>query len=208
MNPKPDLTKIKELREKLSIPLNIAMELLNENDGDLVKCENEFHRNNINTICRIAECDEEVAEKHYRVCKYNVEKSIKKINEQLFFLTATPDEPIDKIGFILWAENESLSKYLSAGDKSLFIQTKDFEIVLDAFESEFPIPDRNNGEIQECFDPVSHNIFSNKTSRKIVDNMSKIRTSDRNTELFIRELIKWFHVRLRYADEIIIYGNL
>ena len=208
MNPKEKLHKIKELREKLSIPLDAAMELINHNNGDLSLCEKEFHKNNINTICRLAECDETTAEKYYQICNFNIEKSIKKIHEQLFYLTATPNEPIDKIGFILWAENESLTEYVTSRDKSLFIQTKDFDYVMDVFKSVFPLKDADTNEIQECFDVVSQNYFDNKTSRIIVEEIAKIKTNDPDVECFLRDLVQWFNTRLRYANEIVVYGNL
>ncbi|WP_298508080.1 hypothetical protein [uncultured Kordia sp.] len=201
-----EIQKIKELRDRLSIPLNAAIEFINEYNGDIALCEQEFHRNNINTICRLAECDEETAEKYYRICKFSIEKAIKKINEKLFFLTATPNQPIHKIGFILWAENDSLDKYRT-NDKSLFIQAKDFDYIIDVFKSVYPIKD-NRGEIEHSFDILSNNYFDNKTGRIIVDRMSKIKTKDEGVELFLRNVIKWFKSKLRYADYIVIYGNL
>lgn len=208
MKQKIDFQKIKALRDKLSIPLDTAMELINENNGDLLICEQEFHKNNINTICRLAECNETLAEKYYQICKFDIEKSIKKIHEQLFYLTTTPNEPIDKIGFILWAENSNLDKYITSRDKSLFIQTRDFEYVIEAFKSVFPLKISNNNKIQDCFDVVSDNIFDNKTSRIIVERIAKIKTRDSNVESFLRDLIKWFNTQLRYADDIVVYGNL
>ena len=203
-----DFQRIKELRERLFVPMDLAKELIIEYDGDLLACEQEFHRNNINTICRLAECNEIIAKKYYRICEFDIEKSIKKIHEQLFSLTINPNETIDKIGFILSAENEILDKYVTSRDKSLFIQSKDFEHVIDAFRSVFPLTNSETGEIQECFDIVSDNFFDNKTSRIIVDRMAKIKTKDPNFESFLRDLIKWFNIQLRYADDIIVYGNL
>lgn len=208
MQPKEVLQKIKELREKLSIPVDLAKELVCENDGNLLLCEQEYHRNNINTICRLAECDETVAEKYYHICKFNVKKSVTKVHEQLFSLTTTPGEPVDKIGFILWAENESLDKYVTSRDRSLFIQTKDFEYVIEVFQSVFPLKDSNRIVTQTSFDVVSENEFDNKACRIIVERMAQIRTKDPNVESFLRDLIKWFNIQLRYADSIVVYGNL
>lgn len=200
--------KIQILKERLSISMSLAIELINENNGDLLMCEQEFNRNNINTICRLAECNEEVAEKYYKTHNFDVKKSIQKINEQLFYLTTTPEESIGGVGFSLWAENKSLDKYLRSRDKTLFIQTKDFEYVLDVFQSVFPMTDLDSGFTQESFDIVGMNYFDNKTCRIIVEKLAKIKTKDVNVELFLRDLIKWFHIHLRYAEEIIIYGNL
>ncbi|TCI90594.1 hypothetical protein [Tenacibaculum sp. M341] len=203
MNPKEEFQKIKELRNKLSIPINLAKELILEHNGDLSVCVQEYHFNNINTICRLVECDEKTAEKYYRICKFNIEKSVKKIHEQLQYLTATPNEKIDKIGYCLWAKNESIEKYVTSRDRSLFIQTKDFDYVIDIFK-DLAKDDEQNGS----FDICGYNYFDNKTSKIIVQRMAKIKTKDPDVEVFLRNLIKWFNIRLRYADEIIVFGNL
>jgi len=205
---KETLQKIKTLREKLSIPLDVAMQLMKENNDDILMCQQEFHRNNINTICRLAECNEIVAEKYYQICNFDIEKSIKKIHQQLFFLTTTPKEAVDKIGFILWAENENLDTYVTSRDRSLFIQTKDFDYVMDVFKSVFPIKDQKGNIIDNHFSTTSSNFFDNKTSRIIVNRIAKINTKNANVESFLRDLIKWFNIQLRYADTIVVYGNL
>ncbi|WP_378174004.1 hypothetical protein [Aquimarina sp. SS2-1] len=208
MEEKDTLQKLKILREKLSIPLDVAMQLLKENDGDVFICEQEFHKNNLNTICRLAECDEIIAKKYYQICNFDIEKSIKKIHQRLFFLTTTPKETIDKIGFILWAENERLDTYVTSRDRSLFIQTKDFDYIIDAFKSVFPIIDQKGTITDKHFSTTSSNFFDNKTSRIIVNRMSRIKTKNPNVEAFLRDLIKWFNIQLRYADTIVVYGNL
>jgi hypothetical protein len=38
---------------------------------------------------------------------------MKKIQEKILYLTATPNQQIHKIGFILWAENSSLENITS-----------------------------------------------------------------------------------------------
>ena len=202
------LHKIKELRKKLSITINEAKELINENNGDLLVCEQEYHKNNINTICRLTECDEVSAKRYYKISNFDVEKTIKKAYEQLLYITATPDEKPDKIGYILWAENDNINKYLTFRDKDLFIQAKDFEYVIDVFKSVFPLKNVKNNSIQNCFSNTSSNVFDNKTSRIIVNRMAKLKTKNVNVESFLRDLIKWFHIQLRYADTIIVDGNL
>jgi hypothetical protein len=192
-----DTEKIKILRNKISIPLNVAKKLLAENNNDIELSVQKFHKNNINTICRLAECDEPIAEKYYFVCKYDIEKTIKKIHEQLFYLTATPNQPIDKIGFILWTENESLNDYATSRDKSLFIQTKDFEYIINIIRT-----------FEKRFDTTGFNRFDNETMRKIVEQIARIETNDSDVESFFRALIKWLNSKLRYAHNIIIYGNL
>ncbi|AFM03541.1 hypothetical protein Fleli_1103 [Bernardetia litoralis DSM 6794] len=194
-----NINQVKELRNRLSIPLNIAMDLIKEYD-DISICENEFHRNNINTICRLAECSEKKAKKYYEIFQFDIDKSIQKINEQLVVLAVLPNEKIDKIGFSLWAENESIIKYKTSRDRNIFIQTKDFDIVVETFKS---VVSSNN-----YFDSCGRNYFDNEASRIALEKIARIKTKDVNTELFLRQLIKWFNDKLRYADYIVISGNL
>lgn len=193
-----DNINIKQLRNEIAIPLHAAKKLLEKNNNDVKLSIQEFHRNNINTICRIAECDDKTARKYYHICKQDEEKAIKRIQERLLYLTATPNQPIHKIGFILWAENTELEKYASPSDKSLFLQTKDFEYIIDIFKS----------NSKEAFDPTSHNRFNNETMRKIIEQIARLNVETDDEELFLRDIIKWFNSRLRFADEIVVYGNL
>jgi hypothetical protein len=202
-----EIQKIIELRKRLPISLTEAKELLAETD-DLVVCEQIYHQNNIKTIQRITQCEEVTANKFYTITKFDVEKAIQKIHEQLVFFTATPNEPLEKIGYVLWEENKGLDHYITSRDKTLFIQSKDFEIVLPIFESVFPLKNPLNDEVQIAFDSVSNNLFDNKTCKDIVQKIAKLKTNDPNVELFLRNLIYWFQTRLRYAEYIVVSGNL
>ena len=206
-----DVEKVKILRQKLSIPLSAAIKLIKENNGDVSACEKEFHNSNIMAICRLAECDESIANKFYYIFKYDVQKAIKKIDERLVCITTNePNETVDKIGFILWAENESLNKYITSKAGSIFIQTKDFNYVINEFKSVFPLkrPYKDVEIIDESFDIYGYNSFDNQTCRGIVSQIARIKTDDPKVEKFLRDLIKWFNVKLRFADSIAVFGNL
>ena len=58
-----DIEKIKTLRNKIAIPLDIAIKLLKNNNGNIEDSEREFHNNNIKEISVLAECDFETARK-------------------------------------------------------------------------------------------------------------------------------------------------
>lgn len=202
-----NIQKLKELRKRLSISLTEAKELLAETD-DLVVCEQIYHQNNRKTIQRLTQCEEVTANKFYTITKFDVEKAVQKIHEQLVFFTATPGESLEKIGYVLWEENVALDHYITSRDRTLFIQSKDFEIVLPVFKSVFPLKNPLNDEVQIAFDSVSNNLFDNKTCNDIVLKLAKIKTNDPDVELFLRNLIYWFQTRLRYAEYIVVSGNL
>ena len=203
-----EFQKIKQLRERLSISVTEAKALIEDNNGNILAAEKEFHKHNINTICRLAECDDTEAKKYYELYKFDIEKAVKKITGKLTFLTTTSSQSLEKIGFVLWAENDKLDAYETLYDKSIFIPSKDFDYVIAIFKSVYPLYYEDTDETANSFDIKGKNFFDNKTCRILIEKMSKIKTSDHNVELFLRELIKWFNSKIRYAEYIVVYGNL
>lgn len=80
--------------------------------------------------------------------------------------------------------------------------------VIEAFKSVFPLKDSDTGEIQKHFDVIGNNFFDNNTSRVIMKRIAVIKTKDPNVESFLRDLIQWLNIQLRYADDLVVYGNL
>jgi hypothetical protein len=199
--------KIKILREKIPVPLNMALELLKKNNYDIESCEQEFHDNNIITICDKAECDYEVAKDNYEICNYDIIKAVERINQKQVII-ATGNATYSKIGFILWPENANGEFYKTDKRNDIFIQTEDFDIVLEKFQSDFPLKNSLNNTIENEFDVLGHNFFDNKTIRDIVEKISLIETDDQNMKDFLAEIIIWLNDKLTYADYIVVCGNL
>ncbi len=198
---------IKILRSKISIPLNKAVELLKKNNGDVALSEQDFHDENIFEISKMTDCDQETARKEYQICNYDVIKTVKRINDKPVKI-GTGKFPDSKIGFILWTENAEGEFYKTAKRNDVFIQTEDFDIVLEKFQSVFPLKNSLNNSIENEFDVLGHNFFDNKTSRDIVEKISLIKTDDQNVKDFLAEIIIWLNDKLTYADYIVVYGNL
>lgn len=202
-----DNEKIKILRNKISIPLNMAFELLKKNDGDILLCEKEFHDNNIQVICEKTECDYDTAKKNYAICNYDIVKTIDRINQKQVIIS-TGKSTNSKIGFILWPKNEAVKFYKTDKRNDVFISTEDFEIVLKHFESVFPMRDILGIVEQESFDIRGHNFFDNTICRNIIEEIRYIESDDVKVKLFLEELITWLNDKLIYADYIVVYGNL
>lgn len=198
---------IKILRSKISIPLNKAVELLKKNNGDVTLSEQDFHDENILEISKMANCDQETARKEYQICNYDVIKTMKKINDKPVKI-GIGKFPDSKIGFILWPENAKGEFYKTAKRNDVFIQTEDFDIVLEKFQSVFPLKKSSNNAVENEFDALGHNFFDNETSRDIVEKISLIETDDQNVKVFLGEIISWLNDKLVYADYIVVYGNL
>ena len=198
---------IKILRSKISISLSKAIQLLNRNNDDVLLSEQDFHNENIKEICEKTECKVETAIKEYQICNHDIIKTIERINQKQVII-ATGNAAYSKIGFVLWPEDSNGEFYKTDKRNDVFIQTEDFDIVLEKFQSVFPLKNPWNNTVENKFDVLGHNFFDNKTSRDIVEKISFIETDDQNVKDFLAEIISWLNDKLTYADYIVVYGNL
>jgi hypothetical protein len=202
-----DNEKIKILRSKIAVPLNVAAQLLKKNNNDVLLCEQEFHSINIQTISQKAECDYETANESYSLCNYDIVKAIERINQKQLIIT-TGNTADFKIGFVLWPENAAGEFYKTAKRNDVFIPTEDFDIILKEFQSAFPLKNPWNNDIEDKFDPVGNNFLDNTTCRIIVEKISQIKNDDEKVQFFLKEITNWLDDKLKYADYIVVYGNL
>ncbi|MCC9074104.1 hypothetical protein LNQ49_21175 [Flavobacterium sp. F-65] len=204
-----DLEKIKTLRNKIAIPLDTAIKLLRKHNNDILACEKEFHNNNIKYIRTITECEEEIAKENYIFCNYDKAKAIERINSRQTIITTRKNKTSkNEIGFIIWPENANGENYKTVRRNDAFIPTADFDTIIEKFKSVFPLQNPWNKNIEESFDNCGHNFFDNKTCLEIVEKISNIETNDSILKQFLKEVIEWFNDKLKYADYIVIYGNL
>ena len=111
--------KIIELRKILPIPMGEAMQILKENDNDVEKCIYLFKAKSIKEIQSLTGCDEEMANKYYEAEKYDFNRTVSAIREDLFDKNYTLIEGVTK-------ENISLIyQWLR------IIEDKDFGLSLD-----------------------------------------------------------------------------
>lgn len=204
-----DLQKIKSLRNKIAIPLDTAIELLRKHDNNILACKEEFYNNNIKEISILTECKEEIAKENYIFCNYDKAKTIHRINSRQIIITTRKDKaPKNEIGYILWPENANGEGYKTVKRNDAFIPTADFEIIIEVFKSVFPLQNPWNKNIEDSFDTCGNNYFDNKTCLQIIARINSIKTDDPNIKQFLHEVIQWFDDKLKYADYIVIYGNL
>lgn len=198
---------IKILRSKISIPLNKAIELLKKNNWDVLLSEEDFHNENIIEICKMTDCDQETARKEYLICNNDVVKAVERINQKPVRI-GTGKFPDSKIGFILWPEKENGEFYKTVKRNDVFIQTEDFNIVIEAFKSVYPMQNPWNNLIEDEFDILGTNFFDNKTGFLILQKICEIKSNDLGENRYLGDLIEWFEDKLSYADYIVVYGNL
>lgn len=204
---KMDNEKLKILRSKISIPLNKAIELLKKNSGDVALSEQSFHTENIIEICKATECDEQTAQKEYQICNCDVTKAIERINHKPVVI-GTGKFQDSKIGFALWPEDENGEFYKTAKRNDAFIAEEDFDLVLEVFESFFPLQNPWNNTIEDKFDKVGDNFFDKKKALIILQKINEIKSKDANETRFLKELTEWLNDKLSYAAYIVVDGNL
>ncbi|RKR10584.1 hypothetical protein C8C83_2260 [Flavobacterium sp. 90] len=202
-----DNEKLKILRNTISIPLNVAVELLRKNNGDIALCEREFHNDNIQTISIKAECGYDIAKENYELCNYDVIKAVERINQKPITIT-TGKTTDSKIGFILWPENGEGEFYKTVKRNDVFIPTEDFDLILKEFQSVFPLRNPWNDIIEDEFDNTGNNFFDHKTIRLIVEKIKLIKNENEKEKAFLMETINWLNDKLVYAEYIVVYGNL
>lgn len=111
--------KIIELRKILPIPMGEAIQMLKDNDNDVEKCVYLFKAKSIKQIQSLTGCDEEMVNKYYEAEKYDFNRTVSSIREDLFDKNYTLIEGVTK-------ENISLIyQWLR------IIEDKDFGLSLD-----------------------------------------------------------------------------
>lgn len=111
--------KVIELRKILPIPMGEAIQMLKDNNNDVEKCVYLFKAKSIKEIQSLTGCDEEMANKYYEAEKYDFNRTVSSIREDLFDKNYTLIEGVTK-------ENISLIyQWLR------IIEDKDFGLSLD-----------------------------------------------------------------------------
>lgn len=194
------LDNLKILRERITIPLAVAIQLLKQHNGDIDLCIQEFHQSNILEIINQTDCDKSIAQTYYQKNQYDIEKAIHEINNLRVIIT-TRDNPTprNEIGFILWPEKENGEYYKTVKRNDAFIPTSDFDYVKNIFA---------NACEEEPFDSCGHNYYNKEAIHQIIQNISNLPTKNSTIERFKAELIEWLEDKRNYAYCLVVYGNL
>lgn len=93
--------KIIELRKILPIPMDEAIQMLKDNDNDVEKCVYLFKAKSIKEIQSLTGCDEEMANKYYEAEKYDFNRTVSAIREDLFDKNYTLIDGVTKVNISL-----------------------------------------------------------------------------------------------------------
>lgn len=191
------------------MPLTTAIRLLKSNDGDIYICEQEFHKEIIREICKAAECEEETAKEYYIASIYDLNKAVEKINQRAVTITTRVNKASkNEIGFVLWPETATREAYKSAKRNDIFIPTDDFDYILETFASAFPVYNPLTKEVETSFNVCGLNYFDNQTCTRVAERISRIECDDLPIKQFLQDVATWLNDTLKYAEYILVYGNL
>lgn len=127
--------KIIELRSILPIPLMEAKQLLEANDGDIETCVYLYKAKAIKQIIEATGCDSKKAEYHYQKEKFDINRAISMINDEIYDLNYKTIEGVDKTSlqfvkdwvYVMETENFAYSlsySYLRKAIETMFLIPK------------------------------------------------------------------------------------
>lgn len=205
--------KLKALRAKINVSLTEALSLLKQNNDDIEQSLVQFHQNNLNKICLATGCNEKLAQTYYTnpVYQQNIEKIIEKIdqfNQRPIKLTiAENPKYVDKVGFLIWSEDENLVEVQHEKNRTYFIQQDDFTYVIEIFKSLFPLWSPQRNEFEDSFDPCSDNYFDYNAVQKIVSGLRDLSFEDIKIMNFLEHLACCLEEKIQVGTYVIVFGN-
>lgn len=120
--------KIKELRAIIPVPMSEAMVLLKENNCDIQKCAEIFKEQSIDYIVSQTNCTREEAKANYVKEKYDINRTISIIKENLFDASYKPIEGVTREKLLKVREWFNLSK---SEDFATAMQYKNIDSVIE-----------------------------------------------------------------------------
>lgn len=144
--------KIKELREHLPVPITEALSLLKENEGDVEKCIYLFKAKSIKYICEQTGCEETTAIKYYESEKFDLNRAISAVREELFDRDYTPIEGLTLTGL------EAVSEWIYLSEEKDFPTSLDYQKLSRVIETLSLLP---------SFVETSHIIGKSKQIKKL-----------------------------------------
>lgn len=126
--------KIKELRQHLPVPITEALSLLKKNEGDVEKCIYLFKTKLIKRICEQTGCDDITASKHYEAEKFDLNRAMSAVKEELFDLNYKPIEGLTQTGL------EAVSEWIYLNQEKDFPTSLDYQQLDNVMETLSALP--------------------------------------------------------------------
>ncbi len=165
-------TLIKELRQIVPIPMSEALQMLKDNNGDVKLCADKFKAAAIERICAETGCYKAIAEEYYEREKYDLNRTVSMIKEDMYDLNYKPIDGVTAEGLgkvRLWIA---------------FIEEKDFTSALDYKGLKEVI------KVLLLIPELKHFGIAVQQARKIKDSIFDGYSDDLSIDEFIRRNVK------------------
>lgn len=164
--------KVKALRELMPIPMGEALELLKENEGNISVSANLFKTRSLEHIQKETGCSAEMANQFYEKEKFDINRTISFIRDELFDLNYKP------------ISNVTLDNLNKTRSWIAIVQEKDFATSLDYIELDIVIQTLHAL-------PVLKDIAANlRKAKKIKDSIFKGYSDNLSIDEFVRRNVK------------------
>lgn len=170
--------KIKEFRKVLPVPMNEALKLLKDNDGDVEKCIYLFKAKSIKEICGYTGCDETMTIKYYEEEKYDFNRTISAIQNELYDISYVPIEGVSAEGI------RSVLYWINLIGEHDLASSLDYERLDLALETMWQIPEMKEiADIISRINKVKNSIFEGyKDSDPLEDFVRRHKELDDNPD--------------------------
>lgn len=165
-------TQIKELRQIVPIPMSEALQMLKENNGDVKLCVKKFKAAAIAKICSETSCDKYTAEKYYEREKYDLNRTVSMIREDMYDLNYKP------IGGITAEGLGKVRLWISFVEEKDFATALDYKELSEVIRSLLLIPS------------LKHFGIAVQQARKIKDSIFKGYSDDLSIGEFVRRNVR------------------
>ena len=164
--------KVKELRTLVPVPISEAMNLLRSNHGDVFKSAEIFKEQSIDYIIQQTGAPREVVKARYILEKYDINRSISMIREDIFDRNYQP------------IENVTLENLNKVRLWIAFVEEKDFATSLDYKEIDTVV---KTLESLPSLKEIAHAV---KRAKRIKDEIFKGYSDDLSIDEFVRRNVR------------------
>lgn len=90
---------------------------------------------------------------------------------------------------------------------AIFIYSTDFEVMLSTFKQAYPILDPETQNTDGYFDYCGAKPIHKAAGVDIVDELLQLNIPDQSLKDFIQKFCLWILAKLKWADDIVVFGN-
>ncbi len=208
-----DREQLKKLRQRIDIPLQDAIRLLKQENGNIDAAIHLYRQQCIELIVEKLKCSPQSAQSYYVHYGLQFDKMLMSRQRRvapLVVLSADIEHPAyPHIGFDIWAEDENFNEVKSQPERRYFMYLDEFNQVLDIFNSVYPQIHPRSLQLEHQFDACFDNYFDHVTLHKIILQLQqRALQPDVKQQIFITQLVECLEQKMQLGCYVVLDGNL